>query len=245
MAELLGAVADFLGGPDRWSLTAPAGIPYRIVEHLVATLVSMVVAGVLALPPAVWLAHHHRAEALASAVVNVGRAIPSFGLVVVFWLFSLRLGVDSFWALIGALVALAVPPIFTNAYTGVAEVDAATVEAAFGQGLTDRQVVGHVEIPLSLPVILAGLRIALVQVIATVGIGAIVTDGGGVGRFVIDGFATGVAGHGQVLVGAVLMAGLVLAAEAVFGWLQTAVVPRQLPRTGVDAADAARTAAHG
>lgn len=229
MGELIQAVAEFLAEPNRWSLTAPMGIPYRIVEHLVATFVSMGIAMALALPPAVWLAHHRRAEALASAIVNIGRAIPSFGLIVVFFLvLNIRWGIDSFWALAGALVALAVPPIFTNAYTAIAEVDRHVVEAAVGQGMTAGQVLGRVEIPLGLPVILAGIRIALVQVIATVGIGAIVTSGGGVGRFVIDGFSIGAGGHGEVMVGAVLMAALVLVAEGVFGLVQSRVVPRQL-----------------
>lgn len=229
MGDLVTAVADFLAEPGRWSLSAPMGIPYRVVEHLVATLVSMGIAIAAALPPAVWLAHHRRAEAIASAVVNIGRAIPSFGLIVVFFLvLNIRWGIDSFWAVVGALVALAIPPIFTNAYTAVAEVDRATVEAAVGQGMTHRQVLGRVELPLGLPVILAGIRIALVQVIATVGIGAIVTDGGGVGRFVIDGFSVGVRGHGEVVVGAVLMALLVLVAEGVFGLLQRWVVPAPL-----------------
>lgn len=225
MGDLLPAIAEFLSDPIRWSLTQPSGIPYRVVEHLVATAVTMVIAIGLALPPAVWLAHHHRAEAMASALVNIGRAIPSFGLIVVFWLLASRSGIDSFWALVGALVALAIPPIFTNAYTGVAEVDRAVVEAATGQGLTDGQLLRQVELPLGTAVILAGIRIALVQVIATVGIGAIVTDGGGVGRFVIDGFAAGARGHARVFVGAVLMAALVLAAEAVFGLLQRWAVP--------------------
>ena len=229
MGDLLSAVGSFLAEPGRWSLTAPMGIPYRIVEHLVATGVSMAIAVVLALPPAVWLAHHRRAEALASAIVNIGRAIPSFGLIVVFFLlFNIRWGIDSFWALAVALIALAIPPIFTNAYTAIAEVDPTVVEAATGQGFTDRQLLARVEIPLGLPVILAGIRIALVQVIATVGIGAIVFDGGGVGRFVIDGFSVGVNGRGEVLVGAILMAALVLVAEGLFGLIQSRVVPDQV-----------------
>lgn len=235
MGELLSAVGEFLAEPGRWSVTDSAGIPYRIVEHLVVTLVSMAIAAAIALPPAVWLAHQHRAEALASAVVNIGRAIPSFGLIVLFWLLFLDTPLSSDWALVAALVALAIPPIFTNAYTAVAEVDQATVEAAAGQGLTDRQVLFEVELPLGLDVILAGLRIALVQVIATVGIGAIVTDGGGVGRFVIDGFAVGANGHGEVLVGAVLMAALVLAAEWTFGVVHAWLVPSGLRRTDAPA----------
>ncbi len=225
MEDALTQAVDFLGEAGRWSLTDPNGIPYRIVEHMLLTLAAMAVAVVVAVPPAVWLAHHHRAEALASAIVNIGRAIPSFGLIILFWLIASRQGVSSNWALVAALVALAVPPIFTNAYTGVAEVDRATVESATGQGLTDRQVLFEVELPLGTEVILAGVRIAMVQVIATVGIGAIVYDGGGLGRFIIDGFATGPRGYGEVLVGAVLLAALVLAAEALFSLAQDRLLP--------------------
>lgn len=230
MIDLLTAISEFLSDPIRWSLTERPGIPYRILEHLVATGVSLLIAIAIALPPAVWLAHHHRAEALAGALVNIGRAIPSFGLIVVFWLLASRAGINPFWSLVGALVALAIPPIFTTAYTGVAEVDAVVVEAARGQGFQGRQVLRQVELPLATPVILAGIRISLVQVIATVGIGAIVTDGGGVGRFVIDGFAAGAGGHARVFVGAVLMAALVLVAEALFGLAERRMAPvRSMP----------------
>ena len=228
MEQALTQAVDFLGEAGRWSFTDPSGIPYRIIEHLLLTLAAMIVATLVALPPAVWLAHHHRAEALASAIVNIGRAIPSFGLIILFWLVASRQGVSSNYALVAALVALAIPPIFTNAYTGVAEVDRATVEAAKGQGLTDRQVLFEVELPLGTEVILAGIRIAMVQVIATVGIGAIVYNGGGLGRFIIDGFATGPSGYGEVLVGAILLAALVLTAEAVFSLAQRRLLPSGL-----------------
>lgn len=226
MIELLEMVRDFLAEPNRWSLIASAGIPYRIVEHLWVTLVATGIATVIALPPAAWLAHHRRGEAVAGAIVNLGRAIPSFGLIVMFWLLANRNGIGGFWPLIGALVLLGIPPIFINAYSGIAEVDRATVEAARGQGMAERQVFREVELPLATPVILTGVRIALVQVLATVGIGAIVTNGGGLGRFVIDGFAIGANGYGEVFVGAILMVALVLAVERLFTLLQAAVSPR-------------------
>lgn len=228
MGDVLQQAVEFMGEPGRWSLTEPDGIPFRIVEHLWLTLAAMLVAMVLTLPPAVWLAHHHRAEALASSVVNIGRAIPSFGLIILFWLIASRNGISSNWALVAALVALAIPPLFTNAYTGVAEVDPSLVESARGQGLTDRQVLFDVELPLATEVILTGVRIAMVQVIATVGIGAIVYNGGGLGRFIIDGFAKGPNGYGEVMVGAILLAALVLVAEGLFSAAMHRFVPRGL-----------------
>lgn len=232
MGELAQLVQEFLAQPDRWSLTAPAGIPYRLIEHVVITLVATGIAALLALPPAMWLAHEGRGEAIASALVNIGRAIPSFGLIVVFWLLATRAGIGAqFWPVVGALVALAIPPIFTNAYTGIAGVDPALVEAARGQGMSEFQVFRQAELPLGVSVVLTGLRIALVQVLATVGIAAIVTTGGGLGRYVVDGFAVGANGYGEVFTGAVLLAGLVLFTEWVFERLQAYFLP-----TGLDIA---------
>lgn len=237
MLELLDLVREFLAQPDRWSLTASQGIPFRLVEHLVATFVAMGIAMVLALPPAMWLAHHKKGETVASALVNIGRAIPSFGLIVVFWLLAFRAGIGGFWPVIGALVALAVPPIFTNAYTAIAGVDQALVEAARGQGMSEGEVFRQVELPLGTAVILNGIRISLVQVLATVGIAAIVTSGGGLGRYVVDGFAVGVNGYGEVFTGAVLLALLVLGTEWAFERLQALLLPTGLQGDSSDESD--------
>lgn len=234
MGDLLQQAAEFLGEAGSWSFTDGGGVPFRIIEHLALTLAAMAVAVAIALPPAVWLGHHHRGEALASSIVNIGRAIPSFGLIILFWLIASRNGISSNWALVAALVALAIPPIFTNAYTGIAEVDPTTVEAARGQGLTDRQVLFEVELPLGMEVILTGVRIAMVQVIATVGIGAIVFNGGGLGRFIVDGFYKGPRGYGEAFVGAVLLAVLVLAAEATFSIGMRRWVPATLQSRRTD-----------
>jgi osmoprotectant transport system permease protein len=225
--ELLTEVIAWFGQPDRWSFTSGRGVPYRAVEHLLFTAVSMVLAIAIAVPPALYLAHKRKAEAMASAVVNIGRAIPSFGLIVLFWLLAVMTGWfgGSFWPLVGALVLLALPPIFTNTYTAVREVDPATVESARGMGYLERHVLTEVELPLATPVMLAGIRIATVQVIATVAIGAIVTNGGGFGRYIVDGFARGSAGHPEVLAGALLVAGLTLLSEAAFGLGQRLLVP--------------------
>lgn len=211
----------------RGSWTDSDGIPYRVVQHLWLSLTAIVAAVAISLPPALWLSHRRKAEALASGLVNLGRAIPSFGLIVVFFVVASRtdwMGTRHVPLLI-ALVALALPPIFTNAYTAVREVDAATVEAARGMGLDERAVLRQVEMPLASPVILAGIRIAFVQVIATVAIGAIVTPSGGVGYFIVRGFARGTVGRGEALAGAVLLAIITLVADLLFTRFERRITP--------------------
>jgi osmoprotectant transport system permease protein len=245
--ELLADILQWFSQPDRWSVAHPRGVPYRTLEHLGVSTVATLIAITLAAPPAMWLAHRRRAEALASAVVNIGRAIPSFGLIVLFWLLATRipwLGTQ-FWPLVAALVALALPPIFTNTYTSIREVDAATVEAARGMGLTEGQVLWHVEVPLASPVIAAGVRLAYVQVVATTAIGAIVTNGGGLGRYIVDGFATGRAGRPAVLAGALLLAALTLLVEAILWLVERRVIPRGVRAPSSTGLASAHTGAAG
>lgn len=245
--ELLTEVIAWFSQPDRWSLTDPRGVPYRTLEHLWVSVVATVLAVAVAVPPALSLAHRRRAEALASAVVNIGRAVPSFGLIVLFWLLATRISwlSTAFWPLVLALVALALPPIFTNTYTAVREVDPAIVEAARGMGYDEGRVLREIELPLASPVMLAGIRLAFVQVIATTAIGAIVTNGGGLGRFVVDGFATGRAGRAEVLAGALLLAAITLLAEAGFALAECRVIPAGV-RRDTDVGDvAARAGAAG
>ncbi|MDX1621824.1 MAG: ABC transporter permease [Nitriliruptorales bacterium] len=230
----------WLTAAERWS--GANGIPARTLEHIELTVVAMVIALVIAVPPALYLAHRRRGEFLASAVVNLGRAIPSFGIVVLAALLFLTWGFGvSFWAIIVALVALALPPIFTNTYAGVRSVDANTVEAARGMGLTEREVLLDVELPMAAPIILAGIRIALVQVIATVPLGAIVGPGGGLGRYVVDGFALGPTGYARVFGGAILIAVLTLLAERAFTLGERAALPSGVQRL-VRTEDVAETA---
>jgi osmoprotectant transport system permease protein len=129
------------------------GHPLSVVEHLWVSIAATLIAIVLAMPPAIVLAHRRRLEVLASAVVNLGRAIPSFGLIVVFWLGATRvdwIGVE-YWPLVAALVALALPPIFTNTYTAIREVPDAVVEAARGMGLREREVLRGIALPSHRP----------------------------------------------------------------------------------------------
>lgn len=222
--EFLGDVVDFLTDPANWS--GNAGIPNRLWEHLQLSAFSVVVALALALPPALWLGHIRRGGFLAVSLVNIGRAVPSFGIVAIALPISIKLGFGlGFWPTFLALVALALPPIFTNTYTGVAGVDPALVEAGKGMGMTGRQVLTDVEIPSASPLIMAAVRVSAVQVVATAPLGALVAWGG-LGRFIIDGFANG--DKAEVFVGGLLVALLSFATELAFGWLERSVVPKTL-----------------
>lgn len=222
--EILADALAWLTAPEQWS--GPNGIPARTLEHLQLSVSAIVVAILIAVPPALYLAHRRRAEFLASAVVNIGRAVPSFGIVVLAALLFLTWGVPiRFWSTVVALIALALPPVFTNTYSAIRNVDAATVEAARGMGLTERQVLLGVELPIGAPVILTGIRIAWAQVLATATLGAVVSSGGGLGRYIVDGFAVGRGGYAEVFGGAVLVAGLTILGDRAFDLSERLLLP--------------------
>lgn len=224
-------VLQWFTDPLQWS--GPTSIPTRFVEHIITSAVAVVIAAAIALPVAMYIGHRRRFELLVISVANLGRAVPSFGLIVLFVIvFGLRLG----WpaavrpSIILALVLLAIPPILTNAYVGIQSVDPDLLESARGMGMTERQVLGRVEVPLGAPLIVAGLRIAAVQVVATATLAAIVA-GGGFGRYIIDGFAT--SDEVEIFGGAVLVALLAILTELAFGVLERAVTPGSMSRAEV------------
>jgi osmoprotectant transport system permease protein len=224
MIEFLGEVAAWFGDSANWLGTS--GILNRLREHVQITAAATSVSMIAAIPPAVWLAHRRIGGTFVVAVVNIGRAIPSFAIVVLFLPISIRLGLGiGFWPTFLALLFLAIPPMFTNAYTGVAGVDPDLVEASRGMGMTDREVLTKVELPMASPVILAAVRVAAVQVVATATLGALV-GWGGLGRFIVDGFA--VRDSVVVFAGALLVAGLAIITEVVLGTLERYVVPATL-----------------
>lgn len=227
--DFLADVAAWFTAAEQWS--GRNAIPARFLEHVQLSVTGTVVAILLALPPALWLAHRRRAEFLANAVVNIGRAVPSFGIIVLAALLFLTWGIPiTFWATVVALIALALPPIFTNAYSGIRTVDPATVEAGRGMGLTERELLLELELPIAAPVILAGIRIAWVQVIATAALGAVVSSGGGFGRYIVDGFARGRGGYAEVFAGAVLVALLTIGGERLFNLLERRFLPPGVQR---------------
>jgi osmoprotectant transport system permease protein len=126
-----------------------------------------------------------------------------------------------------ALVVFALPPIVTNAYVGMREVDRDTVEAARGMGMRGWQLFTQVELPLAIPLVMTGVRLAVVQVWATATLAALV-DGPGLGNIIVEGF--GLQNYGQVLAGAVIVAGLALLLEVALSLLQRAVDPLRSAR---------------
>ncbi len=203
---------------DAWAwLTDPAhwagddGIWHRLTQHLVLTLACLLISCLIALPVALVLGHLGKGGALAVNLSNVGRAVPTFAVLVLLLLTPLGKWGDG--PTVVALVLFAVPPLLTNAYVGMRGVDRGVVQAARGMGMTGRQMLWRVELPLALPLVLSGVRIAAVQLVATATIAAL-AGGGGLGRIITAGF--NLASTPQVVAGAVLVAVFALLVEGVF-----------------------------
>jgi osmoprotectant transport system permease protein len=198
----------------------------KTIEHLVLSLVALAVSIAIAVPVGVLLGHLHRGSFLAVNVANVGRALPTLVVIAVgFVLFGI-----GFTTVMVSLVVLAVPPILTNAYVAVDEVEPDAVEAARGMGMTPLQVLRRVELPLALPLLFAGIRTAAVFVVATATIAAI-AGGGGLGDILVNQASYDVEG----LVGAAIVVSLLaLALDAGIGLVQRLLTPRGL-RTDVSA----------
>ncbi|MGW4298619.1 ABC transporter permease [Streptomyces sp. NPDC004376] len=205
----LAATWDWLADPAHWS--GDDGVWHRLFQHLVLTVVCLVVSCLIALPVALVLGHIGKGGALAVNISNVGRAVPTFAVLVL--LLLTPVGKWGEGPTVVALVLFAVPPLLTNAYVGMREVDRGVVQAAKGMGMTGRQVLVRAEVPLALPMILNGVRIAAVQLVATATIAAL-AGGGGLGRIITAGF--NLASTPQVVAGALLVAVFALLVEAVF-----------------------------
>ncbi len=186
------------------------GVWHRLAEHLYFSGVCLAVACLIALPLALWLGHIGRGGALAINISNVGRAVPTLAVLVLLTLTPL--GQHGDLPTLIALVLFAVPPLLTNAYIGMREVDRSVVEAARGMGMSGGQLFLKVELPLAYPMVMTGLRSSAVQVVATAALAAMAGEGG-LGRIVTYGFA--VQNTAQVVAGAVLVAGLALLVELV------------------------------
>lgn len=187
-----------------------SGAWHRLGEHLYVSGVALALACAAALPIALWLGHIGRGGALAVNISNAGRAVPVFAVLALFMLTPLRSA--GHVPTIIALVLFAVPPLLTNAYVGMREVDRAVVEAARGMGMSGGQVFLRVELPLAHPLLMTGLRSAAVQVVATATIASMVGQGG-LGRIITAGFNT--YNTPQVVAGALLAALLALVVEGV------------------------------
>jgi osmoprotectant transport system permease protein len=190
-------------------------------EHLELSFAALGIGLLLALPLGLWLGHRHRGFFFAASVSNVGRALPSLVLIA----FGLTIFGVGFWNNTAALVVLAVPPILTNAYFAIDGVDRDVVEAARGMGLSERQVLWQVELPLGLPLVIAGIRIATIFVIATATIAA-VAGGGGLGEIIVNQASYGLAG---VVGASFCVSALTLLAALALGLLRRALSPSPVP----------------
>ena len=195
------------------------GIPTRLGEHVHLSIESVAIGALIALPVGIVLGHYGRFGTLAINISNVGRAVPSFGiLVIAFEVFGL-----GDLPIVIALTALAVPPMVTNTYVAMREVDPDIKDAARGMGYRELAQVLRVELPLAVPLIMAGVRTSAVQVVATATLAALVA-GGGLGRYIVDGLAR--SDNPRTLAGALLVAALALSTELSLAGLQQVMVPR-------------------
>ncbi|MCL8026185.1 ABC transporter permease [Nocardioides bruguierae] len=227
----------FLTDPASW--TGSGGMLQLLGQQLLITLVALLLALLVGLPVALWLGHLGRGGFLAVNVSNVGRAIPTFALL------ALLVAADP-WDVTGglfpgtayagpfgragvstlvALALFALPPIITNAYTAVREVPADVRESATGLGMSGSQLFWRTELPLAMPLIATGVRLALVQIWATATIAALVA-GPGLGRVITDGFYRTL--YGQGIAGALVVALVALVLELLAALAQRLVAPAHL-----------------
>ena len=217
--DILVRVAQWFTNPAHW--TGSDGVPTRLAQHLQLSGESVLIGAVIALPIGIVLGHYGRFGAAAINISNVGRAIPSFALLALsFQIFGLG---DA--PIIISLTALAIPPMVTNSFVALRDVDPDIKEAARGMGYRELAQLLRVELPLAVPLIMAGVRTSAVQVVATATLAALIA-GGGFGRYIIDGLAQ--FDYTKLMAGAILVALLALATEAGLAGVQRLLVPRGL-----------------
>jgi osmoprotectant transport system permease protein len=198
----------------------------KTVEHVVLSAAAVGVAMLLALPIGIGLGHLRRYSFVAISISNLGRALPTLAVIAIGIVF-LPVG---FTVVLISLVVLAVPPILTNAYVSISEVDAETVEAARGMGMTESQILRRVELPLAAPLLFAGIRTAVIFVVASATIAA-VAGGGGLGEVIVNQASYGIEG---VIGASMLVAALAFAADGLVALVQRLATPRPLRGRHVD-----------
>ena len=227
-------IVKFFLDPANW--TGQTGIPNRLFEHLVISGIAIAVATLVRLPLGLYIGHTGRGANLAINLANIGRAVPSYAILVMVLPVTLALapvlgyapalGLNPLPILI-SMTLLAIPPILVNAYAGLRSVDRELIEAARGMGMRERQILRSTELPLASPVIIGGFRTATLSVIATATIGAILA-GGGLGRFIFDGLNQGLAGRASIYAGAILVTVLAVSVDLVLALVQRRLTPVSL-----------------
>jgi len=210
-----------------------APIPVALLQHLFYTFVSVLIAALIAVPLGWLIGHTGKGRDIAVAISGAARAIPSFGLLILLFLLLGVLRTPE--AAVITFVLLAIPSILAGAYTGFEVIDRKVIDAARSMGMTEWQILWRVEVPLGLTLLVAGLRSATLQVVATVTIAAFINLGG-LGQYILSGLP--LRRFDVVLGGALLVAALALVLDGIFALLQRASVP-----TGVRAAQSDRRSA--
>jgi osmoprotectant transport system permease protein len=210
--RLLADTLQWFADPAHWR--GSDAVQTRILEHVELSGLAVLVACAVALPVGLYLGHTGRLGFIAVNVANVGRALPSLALLAFALPISFALGLGlGFWPTLIAVVPLAIPPVLTNTFVGLRNVDRDVIEAARGMGLSETGVLRRVEVPLALPLILSGIRTGAVNVVATATLGALVA-GGGLGRYIVDGLA--LQEYDRLFAGALLVALLAIGVEVTF-----------------------------
>ena len=207
----------YLFDSDNWHLTGDSSIPQRLAEHVGFTLAALILGALIALPLGLLIGHTNRGAFIAIGLGNLGRSLPTFGLVLLLVIWR---GVYV-WPVVVALVVLAIPPILAQTYAGIRSVDRSAVDAAVGMGMRPMQVLFKAEVPMALPLIFGGLRSALLQVCATATIAAYASFGG-LGRLLIDGLSRNE--YDQIFAGAIMVALLAITLDYLSAAVERAVV---------------------
>ena len=209
---MLSSILEVYARPD---------FPEKLREHIVLSIVALLVAIVIALPVALLIRNTRLGAAIAINIGNVGRAVPSLAILA---LALPLLGIGFRTALV-ALAALAIPPILINASTGLREVDKGIIDAARGMGLSGRQILSGIQLPIAAPVIFAGIRTSAVQTVASATLATFV-GAGGLGDLIVEGLQR--RGPEILLAGALAVAILAIITEVGFGLLERAFTPKGL-----------------
>ncbi|MEO6309709.1 MAG: ABC transporter permease [Leifsonia sp.] len=204
---------------DPINYVGPRGIPIRLAEHVLFTVVTILLASAIAIPSGFLIGHTGRGRGFAVSISGGFRAIPTLGLLtlVALWV---GIGLEAPYV---ALTILAIPPILAGAYSSFESVDRRTIDAARAVGMSELQIVRKVEIPLGLPLLIGGLRSATLQVVATATLAAYVANFG-LGRFLFEGQKTN--NYAEMLGGSIIVIIVALAFEGVLAVTQRLVVPR-------------------
>lgn len=223
----LGQGWEWLSDPANW--TGAAGIPIRTLEHLQYTGLTLLIAAAISVPIGLFIGHTGRGQLAVVTISGLLRALPTLGMLTLFVLLAGLGLMPPIWA----LVLLAVPPLLAGTYSGIAAVDRSTVDSARSMGMTELQILFRVEIPNGMKVLFGGLRGATLQVVATAAVVATINLGG-LGRYLIDGLAVG--DYGRVFGGAVIIAALALAVDAVIALAARLLISPGLQKGRVAAA---------